>query len=63
MRLSTAGDVHVNAINPLEAVVFQVVFLEGDGHGDTYWEVGEDAKPAVIGGGGEGKVVTQLMNG
>lgn len=40
-----------------------MVFLEGDGHGDTYWEVGEDAKPAVIGGGGEGKVVTQLVNG
>lgn len=58
-----ARDVHVHAIHSLVAMVLEVVLLEGDRHGHTNWEVSKDSKEAVVDWSGEGKVVTELMNG
>ena len=43
MCFGLGGDVDVHAINALVAVVFEVILLECDGHGDTDGDVGEDS--------------------
>jgi len=43
MCFGLGGDVDVHAINALAAVVFEVILLECDGHGDTDGDVGEDS--------------------
>lgn len=62
MGFGLAWDVHVNAIDSLEEMVLKVVLLEGDGHGGSNREVGEDAKPAVVRWIGEGKIVAELVD-
>lgn len=59
---SEGRNVHVDSIDSLEAMVLEVVFLEGDRHWYADGEVGENAQASVVERSREGEVVAQLVN-
>lgn len=61
--LHFCGEININAIHALEAVMIQVVFLESDTHRHADGEIRKYSQESIIEAAGEGKVVAELVDG
>ena len=63
--LPVGWQVHIIPINTLVSVVVHVIAFEGNGHRDSYWKVGPDAKETICKGilVSKGHVMADVMNG